>query len=67
MLSFKNRLPVHCQDIAIVCSDFVNLRPKSCGLNDFGSVCRFWNMDECLELLAEELGDARENANGVFC
>ena len=62
----KRWLPVHCQYVSILCGDLVDLTSEPCSFDYFWcflGLCRF---QEGFQLLAEELGDARQNPDWTF-
>ena len=62
----KSWLPVHGQDVSIFCGDFVDLTSEPCSFDYFRRLLGLYRFQEGFQLLAEELGYARQDPDWTF-
>ena len=62
----KRWLPVHCQDVSILCVDLVDLISEPCCFDYFRRLLGLYRFQEGFQLLAEELGEARQDPDWTF-
>ena len=65
-LMIKRWLPVHCQYVSILCGDLVDLTSEPCSFDYFRRLLGLYRFQEGFQLLAEELGEARQNPDWTF-
>ena len=65
-LMIKRWLPVHCQYVSILCGDLVDLTSEPCSFDYFRRLLGLYRFQEGFQLLAEKLGEARQNPDWTF-
>ena len=57
---------MHCQDVSILCGDLVDLTSEPCSFYYFRCLLGLYRFQEGFQLLAEELGYARQDPDWTF-